>query len=84
MKFVLTTSSYTYENSVQRKKYEDLGFRFKFYADKNFSTAQIDCGIKPEIEINTLEELLKFVNDFGDIIIKDYGKEIEIYDGYRE
>ena len=41
------------------------------------------------IEINTLEELVKFHEENGDIIIKDclWNKsyiEIEIYDDYRE
>lgn len=41
------------------------------------------------VEINTLEELIKFYEEYGDIIIKDclWNKsytEIEIYDDYRE
>ena len=41
------------------------------------------------VEINTLEELIKFYEENGDIIIKDcfWNKsytEIEIYDDYRE
>ena len=40
------------------------------------------------IEINSLEELMEFQKDYGDIVITDEVggemKEIEIYDDYRE
>ena len=38
------------------------------------------------IEINSLEELMKFIGEWGEIIIWDVGEipEIEIYNGYRE
>jgi hypothetical protein len=45
------------------------------------------CGLDDptEIEINTLEELVVFVEKSGyHIIIKKNLKDIEIYDGYRE
>lgn len=35
------------------------------------------------VEISSMEELIKFVEDHGKIIIHD-GNEIEIYDYYRE
>lgn len=43
-----------------------------------------------EIEINTLEDLLKLIDKVGEVIIRDlslengHTHEIEIYDGYRE
>ncbi len=40
------------------------------------------------IEIDTIEELVKFVDKYGDIVVQDYPydghKEIEIYDTWRE
>lgn len=84
MKFVLTTSANLYDNSRQRKKYAEVGFVFNLSEEKHFIRGRIDSDIKPEIEIDTLEELLNFVEEFGDIIIKENGKEIEIYDSYHE
>lgn len=42
-----------------------------------------------EVEINSLEELIKFKEKYGEIIIttgsyEEYPHQIEIYDGYRE
>ena len=39
---------------------------------------------KYQIEINSLEELIKFQQDCGCFIILKDGNEIEIYDDYRE
>ena len=38
------------------------------------------------IELNSIDELLKFVDKYGDLVLQffDNRYEIEIYDGYRE
>lgn len=84
MKFVLsrTSSSSTDFIWVDVKKYKVIKEQvydkwFEEYTDKYF------------IEINSLEELMEFQKDYGDIVITEnmrYGemKEIEIYDDYRE
>jgi len=36
------------------------------------------------IDFNSLEELLKFIEKEGHIVVSNYGPAIEIYDDYRE
>lgn len=40
--------------------------------------------VKYFVEINTLEELLGFINLHGRIVLSTLEREIEIYDDYRE
>jgi hypothetical protein len=45
-------------------------------------TRSSDWNYKEEKEINTLEELIEFNKEKGNLILKE--DEIEIYDDYRE
>ena len=93
MKFNLSTSNYLY-NDKDKKRLEKLGFVF----DKELKAPHIEEGKKWYmddydveqhiiIEINTLEELLEFQKNYGQLIIGGNGEDgfwLEIYDGYRE
>ena len=77
MKFTVTTSGAIYTEE-QAEKLKTLGF--EFFIDEQ------DCphraGGAVEVEISSLEELIAFSDEWGDIIFSD-GR-IEIYDDYRE
>lgn len=75
MKFILSTSQNTYEEVD--KSLEELGFSFS-----KPTSGKYRIEGEPEIEINTLEELISLSNKFDDLII--YEGSIEIYNGYRE
>jgi hypothetical protein len=77
MKFTLSTSGYFYTRADRRKELEEIGFTFKPSDYKDFAIEG-----SPEIEINSLEELIQFANKFGEIIVGDGS--IEIYNDYRE
>lgn len=77
MKFTLSTSGHFYPQADRRKELEEIGFTFKPSDYEDFT-----IGGSPEIEINSLEELIQFANKFGEIIV-GYGS-IEIYNNYRE
>ena len=80
MKFELVTSGRRY-NEEQATKLKKLGFEFDIdLQDTQKRLYKTECEV--EIEINTLEELIKFSNEWGLIIVSS-GK-IEIYDNYRE
>lgn len=83
MKFVLsrTSAEDVGDIKIDDKKYKIIKVKrylrwIDKYVDKLF------------IEINSLEELMEFQKDYGDIVITDESggemKEIEIYDDYRE
>jgi hypothetical protein len=87
MKFTVTTTDYIY-NIDEAEKLMGLGFEFE--GSSNASRLRITTK-DPEIEINTIDELMEFVKKFGDIVVseplfpeKDANPKIEIYDGYRE
>jgi len=75
MKFILSTSGYSYSS---KEKLEKLGFIFKEVRGRWHKS-----DYEPEIEINTLEDLLEFQSEIGCELILDSGS-IEIYDDYRE
>lgn len=77
MKFTLSTSGHFYPQADRRKELEEIGFTFKPSDYKCFTIEG-----SPEIEINSLEELIQFANKFGEIIVGDGS--IEIYNDYRE
>lgn len=77
MKFKIKTTGYFYSNEEDRKRLEQIGFTFEKSDYKDFKIKG-----EPEIEINTLEELIQFGNNHGEIIVSD--GHIEIYDDYRE
>ena len=77
MKFKLSTSGHFYPAKDKRTELSKLGFTFKPSDYREYSIEGT-----PEIEINTLEELIEFSEKYGGLIIeKGY---IEIYDTYRE
>lgn len=80
MKFNLSTAGrfYTVEDA---KKLEELGFEFD---DNGFSKRLCKRMITNSVEINisSLEELLKFYDKWGELIINS--NEIVIYDDYCE
>jgi len=81
MNFRLTTTGNFY-NEERKSKLETLGFKFTDESSFKGGPFYKDDSLPTEIEINTLEELIEFSNQWGEIIIKE--NEIEIYDNYRE
>ena len=80
MKFQLFTVGYEY--SVRESEdLEKIGFVFRLPQDGG-NYRIIDAKHTPELEIGTLEELIEFINRFGEIILN--GRSIKIYDGYVE
>lgn len=82
MKFTLTTTAYFYDDA-EAEKLKTLGFRFEELRRSERDifppcTWHIDRDYNPEIEINSLEELIAFQKKCGKIIIN--GNDIEIYD----
>jgi len=62
----------------EQKKYERLGFRYI----KGDMVTYTDRHHIPQIEINTLEELINFVKEYGPVVVSE--NEITIYDDYLE
>lgn len=85
MKFKVQTVACFYDEE-DKKKLEALGFKFKPYSiqehkrvgGKYFPYYKIDSSVN--IEINTLEELMKFQDEWGQLIINQDC--ITIFDGY--
>jgi hypothetical protein len=82
MKFTLGVS--TGFNIKDKELYEELGFKFE-YSD---SSAYIDYTVVPEIELNSLEELIAFGKKVNNELVINHlftdTPELEIYNGYRE
>jgi len=78
MEFELSTTGYFYPNEEDRMKYEKLGFKFEPSDYLQFKKSEGN----PKITLNSLDDLIKFSNEFGEIIVSD--GHIEIYDDYRE
>jgi len=83
MKFKLTTSSYFY-NDEWKEKLERIWFSFSEYKSHYFprSENRYTKDLSPEIDINTIEELIDFQKEYWNLILSEW--EIEIYDDYRE
>lgn len=84
MKFKLGKASY-FNTEEEKKKYEKLGFKFTRYTDKIFHSIPdwvTNSAVEPSIEISTLEELLAFIKEYGEVVINE--DSITIYDGYQE
>jgi hypothetical protein len=79
MKFKLSTSGRFYDDNEHKKNLEGLGFTF---TPNDFPRPFYISDRAPDIEINTLEELMAFSQKFGELVISE--GEIEIYDNYRE
>ena len=79
MKSELSTSKYFYPDKNEVIELSKLGVTFR-PSEYKYTFRPIEGT--PEIEINSLEELIEFSKEFGELIIED--KSIEIYNGYRE
>ena len=72
-----------------KKKYEKIGFEFKKLKGKKLQVHELTSK-QNTISIDTLEDLFKLQDKFGDIIItrsldlEDDSYELEIYNDYRE
>ena len=77
MKFILSTSGDFYPRADERKELEEIGFTFSPSDYKDFT-----INGSPEIEINSLHELIQFVDKFGRVIVENGS--MEIYNDYRE
>ena len=88
MKFELgvAKSMYHVTDIDDLRKIKKLGF--EFYPSKNTHFTQIDGTKQPTIEITTMDDLLKFIQDCNsDIIISIDNPDIPtiiIYNGYVE
>jgi hypothetical protein len=86
MIFELSTSGYFYSDKDEMDNLKKLGFTFREVdRDTSYNNDRvytIDDDKPQTIEINTIDELMKFVKQYGRIVV-DHGT-IEIYDGYRE
>ena len=77
MKFSLRTIGSGYSKD-EKDKLMALGFRFRREYENLFWIK----GYEPEIELNSLEELVNFTNRYGQVILE--GNEITFYDDYAE
>ena len=77
MKFLVDTAGYFYTEK-EKKKLEKLGFTFIYDAEGTCYKIE-----KNEIllEINTLDEMMDFIDEYGKIVIEK--DEITIYDNYN-
>ncbi len=85
MKFHLKTSGGFYTHK-RAEALEELGFSFGAcdFPDLRTNEERVyKIGNPPDgIEINSLEDLMKLVQEYGDVIVSE--DTIEIYDNYRE
>ena len=81
MRFTLSTSGDYYYDSDAKKNLEKIGFKFKPTTFLKYEYV-IDYNVDPIIEFKTLEELVEFSKEWGEIIL--IGNKIEIYNDYRE
>lgn len=82
MKFKLETAGCLYKKE-DKEKLEKLGFIFDS-GENSWEGYRYrkKRGVVVEIEISSMEELVDFVREHGDIVFS--GNTIEIYDDYRE
>jgi hypothetical protein len=82
MKFKLRTSGHYSEEDPGKTALEELGFKFEPYTSPFYRDDRFELSGSPEIEINTLQELMQFAAKFEEIVIKK--DSIEIVNDYRE
>ena len=92
MKFRLSSTDDWYDDEG-KNRLEKLGFQFEIETDSSRTTfgkwykiSKEDDNpiyIEPTIELATIEELVAFQKELGDLILLADSC-IEIYDGYRE
>lgn len=80
MKFKLSTTELFYPYKEDREKLEKIGFTFEPYNAPHYFCITTK---NPTIDINTTDELVEFVKEYGKIIVDTDGW-IEIYNDYRE
>ena len=89
MKFLLVASGTFYDDD-EKGKIEDLGFQFELFDQEIPQHKWRMIGPYPEIEIGSLEELIEFMQHWGELIIRTiYARDrqklcIEIYNDHRE
>jgi hypothetical protein len=87
MRFNLDTSGYGYREEKDKNRLEKLGFKFEKEEKPVLSWYKRGNQVL-HIDINSLEELLRFIEEHGSIVIQppEVTDEwyIEIYDDYRE
>jgi len=83
MKFKLRQAAYWCDTET-KNKLSKLGFRFMKETEENITYREWYCDndIDPTIEINTIEELMQFIEEYGRIVID--GDEILIYNDHIE
>jgi len=84
MKFKLDHAHWRTDEET-KKKYEVLGFKYKYDNENNWYSGEPWMTIRPDevdIEINSLEELIEFVKKWGPIVLNE--DNITIYDDYLE
>ena len=80
MEFKLETASSIYSRFSRRdhvQKLKDLGFTFR-----RFDGGNVAIKSKPSIVVNSIEDLMKLIKNFGDIVVSE--DTIIIYDGFLE
>jgi hypothetical protein len=88
MKFKLNNSKSFFnkddeDEMRQMKNLEEIGFKFKEDGNEYYKKPHFyNVTEKLTIEIDTLDELMAFIEKFGSVVIDK--EEISIYDDYRE
>ena len=79
MKFNLTTSGWRYTDEDKVRELAKYGLTFEPVKPPRRGWLHDKDG---EVEISTLEELMQFVSEWGQIVLS--ADTVEIYDAYRE
>jgi hypothetical protein len=83
MKIKLCSRNREFLNKGEKARYEKAGFKVKKDSYRNGYFKLVEASI--DVELNTMEDLLKIIDVVGDIVIyKDKPNEITIYDTYIE
>jgi hypothetical protein len=80
MKFKLRTAGWIY-NAKELLPLQELGFIFEPTTSQMTKYSITNSG-EPTKEFNTIEELMQFIDTYGQIILAE--DTITIYDDYRE
>lgn len=81
MIFKVDTAGRRYDEPEERKRLGKLGFIFKHHSDGYFKNS-FTIENKGVININSIEELMLFIKEYGAIVLSE--KNITIYDDYLE
>ena len=80
MKLLLTTTQFSYF-SEEAEKLKPLGFTFD---PVDSIHGELVIRGAPEIELNSIQELIDFSKEWGELVINHDPPRIEIYNDYRE